>query len=90
MLREEAKKYLIDLSYKLGTVAAEHLTSEDGEKMRKAIEDVEQLPLSQQEILYIISETLHECGIYGEGATIKLIGTLKRIGRDDLIPPCTR
>lgn len=44
----------------------------------------------QPEISYIISETLHECGIYGEEATIKLIGTLERIGRDDLIPPCAR
>ena len=97
MTREEAKEYLIDLSYKLGTTAVEYLTYKDGEKIRKAIEvlmleteDIKLLSLSQPEISYIISETLHECGIYGEEETIKLIGTLKRIGRDDLIPPCAR
>ena len=42
MSKEEAKKYLIDLSYKLGTVAVEHLTCEDGDKMRKAIEVLEE------------------------------------------------
>lgn len=41
MSKQEAKKYLIDLSYKLGTDAVEHLTCEDGEKMRKAIEALE-------------------------------------------------
>lgn len=41
MSKEEAKKYLIDLSYKLGTIAVEHLTCEDGDKMRKAIEVLE-------------------------------------------------
>ena len=51
---------------------------------------IRQLPPSQPEILYIISETLHECGVYGEEATIKLIGTLKRLRMDDLIPPCAR
>lgn len=55
-----------------------------------AVGEIEQLPPSQPEISYIISETLHECGIYGEEATIKLIGTLKRLGRDDLLPPCIR
>ena len=49
-----------------------------------------ELPPAQPNIMYIIMETLAECGIYGEEATIKLIGTLKRIGRDDLIPPCAR
>ncbi len=55
-----------------------------------AVGEIEQLPPSQPEISYIIFETLHECGIYGEEATIKLIGTLKRLGRDDLLPPCVR
>lgn len=56
----------------------------------KIIEAIAELPPSQPEISYIISETLHECGVYGEEATIKLIGTLKRLGRDDLLPPCVR
>ena len=49
-----------------------------------------QLQPPQPDIMYIILETLHECGIYGEEATIKMIGTLKRLGRDDLLPPCAR
>lgn len=44
----------------------------------------------QPDVTYIVLEILHECGIYGEEATIKLIGTLKRLGRDDLLPPCVR
>lgn len=55
-----------------------------------AVGEIEQLPPIQPDISYIISETLHECGIYGEEATIKLIGTLKRLRRDDLLPPCVR
>lgn len=55
-----------------------------------AVGEIEQLPPSQPEISYIILETLHECGIYGEEATIKQIGTLKRLGIDDLLPPCIR
>ena len=39
---------------------------------------------------HIISETLHECGIYGEEATITMISVLKRLGRSDLLLPCMR
>lgn len=52
-----------------------HLTCTD--------EDRDQIDLTR-----IVLETLAECGIYGEEATIKFIGTLKRLGRSDLIPPC--
>ena len=45
---------------------------------------------AEQKLIHIIFETLAECGIYGEEATIKLIGTLKRLQRYDLIPPCER
>ena len=48
------------------------------------------IPYSEQELIHIIFETLAECGIYGEEATIKLIGTLKRLQRYDLVPPCER
>ena len=51
---------------------------------------IKQLQPAQPPTMHIIMETLAECGIYGEEATIKLIGTLKRIGRDDLLPPCVR
>ena len=46
--------------------------------------------ITDQSLKYIIFETLAECGIYGEEATIKFIGVLKRIGRSDLLPPCMR
>ncbi len=48
------------------------------------------MSIVQPDITHIVLETLHECGIYGEEATVKLIGTLKRLGREDLLPPCVR
>lgn len=39
---EEAKEFLIDISYKLGNMSVEYLTEKDGEKMREAIEALEQ------------------------------------------------
>lgn len=45
MTREEAKSFLIDISYKLGNMSVEYLTEKDGEKMREAIEALEQEPL---------------------------------------------
>ena len=51
---------------------------------------IKALPSAQPDLTYIIFETLAECGIYGEEATIKVVGTLKRLGRDDLLPPCAR
>ncbi len=51
---------------------------------------IKHLPSVQPDLTHIIFETLAECGIYGEEATIKLIGTLKRLGRNDLLPPCVR
>ena len=60
------------------------------ESMNEMVDRINGLLPSQPEISYIISETLHECGIYGEEATVKLIGTLKRLRRDDLLPPCVR
>lgn len=45
---------------------------------------------ASRNIMHIIFATLSECGIYGEEATIKVTGTLKRLGRYDLLPPCAR
>ena len=42
MTNEEAKSFLIDISYKLGNMAVEYLTEKDGEKMREAIKALEQ------------------------------------------------
>jgi len=41
MIRRDAKEYLINMSYKLGTMAIEYLTEKDGEKMREAIRALE-------------------------------------------------
>ena len=60
-----------------------------GEYVSENVKD-DRLPSTQPDIKHIIFETLSECGIYGEEATIKFIGTLKRLGRSDLLPPCVR
>lgn len=44
MTREEARKFLIDISYALGNMSVEYLTEKDGEKMREAIKALEQEP----------------------------------------------
>lgn len=54
---------------------------------------INRVPSAQPEpdmTTHIISETLHECGIYGEEATITMISVLKRLGRSDLLLPCMR
>ena len=51
--KRRSKKILIDISFTLGTVGAEQLTLKDGEKMREAIET-----LDQQSILDKIKEDL--------------------------------
>lgn len=42
MTREEAREFLIDISYKLGDMSVEYLSEKDGEKMREAIKVLEQ------------------------------------------------
>lgn len=44
MTKEEAKSFITDISYKLGNMAVEYLTEKDGEKMREAIQALEQEP----------------------------------------------
>ncbi len=44
MTKEEARKFLIDISYALGNMSVEYLTEKDGEKTREAIEALEQEP----------------------------------------------
>lgn len=54
-------------------------------------EDIDAMPeVEKKDVVHIIFETLSECGIYGEEATIKLIGTLKRLREYNLLPPCVR
>jgi hypothetical protein len=45
MTGENAKEYLINISYKLGTMGIEYLTEKDGEKMREAIHALEREPV---------------------------------------------
>ena len=49
MTREDAKEFLIDISYKLGNMAIEYLTEKDGEKMREAIKALEQEPTTKKD-----------------------------------------
>ena len=42
MTREEAREFLIDISYKLGNMSVEYLSEKDGEKMRESIKVLEQ------------------------------------------------
>ena len=44
MTREEAKDFLTKISYALGNMSVEYLTEKDGERMRVAIEALEQEP----------------------------------------------
>ena len=54
-------------------------------------EDIDAMPeVEKKDVVHIIFETLSECGIYGEEATIKLIGTLKRLREYNLLSPCMR
>ena len=67
------------------------LTVEDVKKVTdEVVKELKKCPSIKLDVMHIIFETLSECGIYGEEATIKVIGTLKRLGRDDLLPPCAR
>lgn len=42
MTSKEAKEFLIGISYSLGNMSVEYLSEKDGEKMREAIEVLEQ------------------------------------------------
>lgn len=44
MIREEAKGYLMNISYQLGNMSVIYLSDKDGEKMREAIGALEQEP----------------------------------------------
>lgn len=44
MTKEEAYKFLMNISYALGNMSIEYLTEKDGEKMREAIEILQQEP----------------------------------------------
>ena len=51
MTSEEARDYLLNVSYMIGTTAVEYMTLKDGDKIREAIEALkvqEWIPLSEQ------------------------------------------
>lgn len=83
-----SRKAAIDVANR---VDYDGLAVEDVAKVTDAVvEELKALPSVQTDLTHIVFETLAECGIYGEEATVKFIGTLKRIGRSDLLPPCAR
>lgn len=53
------------------------------------------VPMNMQEVqdfelCHIITTAIRSCGISGEDVGIKLVEVLKKIGRNDLLPPCER
>ena len=42
------------------------------------------------ELCHIITTAIRSCGVSGEDVGIKLAEVLKKIGRNDLLPPCER
>lgn len=92
--RQQAIDELKRISFSHWFECGEYLSEDTREieiiNSSKALEVIEALPSAQPDLTYIIFETLAECGIYGEEATVKFIGTLKRLGRSDLLPPCAR
>ncbi len=51
MTKEEAKDFLMSISYSLGNMSIEYLTEKDGEKMREAIgvlEHTRWIPVSEK------------------------------------------
>ena len=51
MTSEEARDYLLNVSYMIGTTAVEYMTLKDGDKIREAIKvlgEQEWIPLSEQ------------------------------------------
>ncbi len=53
------------------------------------------LPMNAQEahdfeLCHIITTAIRSCGVSGEDVGIKLAEVLKKIGRNDLLPPCDR
>jgi hypothetical protein len=62
MTREEAREFLINISYKLGNMSVEYLSEKDGEKMRDAISVLEQEPKTGHWIEHEHNGILHiEC-----------------------------
>ena len=68
MTKEEAKKYLIDISYALGNMSVEYLTEKDGEKMREAIETLEQEPCEDAISRQAAIEKIHWLGLDNDTA----------------------
>ena len=66
MTKEEAKVFLINISYKLGNMAIEYLTEKDGEKMREAIEVLEQEPKTDTWSIQEVADTLKKHGLIVE------------------------
>ncbi len=86
-----------DLIYRQDAIDAANRSDYDGlsvDDVTKVtdvvVEELKKCPPIKLDVMHIMFETLSECGIYGEETTIKVVGTLKRLGMDDLLPPCAR
>lgn len=88
---EMLKESFVNTEYEVYlTAAIEALQQQPCEIHLTCTDEDRTLSSAQIDLTRIVFETLAECGIYGEEATIKFIGTLKRLGRSDLLPPCER
>lgn len=48
MTREEAREFLLSISYSLGNMSVEYLSEKDGKKMREAMQALEQDTVSKE------------------------------------------
>ena len=63
MTKEEAAAFLMSISWKLGNAGIEYLSEKDGDKMREAIEVLEQQPdkdsINKTEVINTIHKTIY-------------------------------
>ena len=70
MTREEAKEFLIDISYKLGNMSIEYLTEKAGEEIRKAIEILEHKSCEDAVSRQILKEQMIKYGFHAPDMTV--------------------
>ena len=89
MNREEAKEFLIAISYKLGNMSIEYLTEKDGEKMREAIKALEQQTcedaVNRAHVMLIVREFLNN-STYDEKMLVNDLNKLHSVQPE--LKPC--
>lgn len=85
MTREESKQFLTDISWKLGTMGVEYLTEKDGEKMREAIQTLEQEPcedaISRQAVFEIVERNEFKGDALSEIEQLPPVQPIRKRGR---------